>query len=163
MDPEMKRSRQVPAFGSWDCNDAADLPFTQCFETAARPSSNALRYSYSGDHDLYLSGDLYQNHIVTPAMIIVPRRHGGKGGYKNVKQGKKEEREMVNEYGGYDVKEEPSRSRTQLDAAARRNRAPPKPVDEDLYKISPNLLYSRTKKKRGLGLFCCCMEPSCEF
>lgn len=73
---EMKRSSQVPAFGSWDCNDAADLPFTQCFETAARPTSNGLRYSYSSDHDLYLSGDLYQNHIVTPAMIIVPRRQG---------------------------------------------------------------------------------------
>lgn len=66
-----------------------------------------------------------------------------------MKQGKKEEREMVNEYGGYDVKEAPSRSQTRLDAppaAARRNRAPPKPVDEDLYKISPNLLYARTKK-----------------
>ncbi|KAK1353095.1 Pathogenic type III effector avirulence factor Avr cleavage site-containing protein [Heracleum sosnowskyi] len=163
MDVEMKRSSQVPAFGSWECNDA-DLSFTQCFETAARPTSGALRYSYSGDHDLYLSGDLYQNHIVTPAMIIVPRRpRQGNGGYKNVKK----EREMVSEYGGYDVKEAPSRYQTQLHgpAAARRNKAPAasKAVDEDLYQISPNLLYATTKKKRGFGLFSCCMEPSCEF
>ncbi|XP_074334850.1 uncharacterized protein LOC141672210 [Apium graveolens] len=104
--------------------------------------------AYSGDHDLYLSGDLYQNHIVTPAMIIVPRRHGGKGGYKNVKQGKKEEREMVNEYGGYDVKEAPSRSRTQLDAAARRNRAPPKPVDEGLVQnFSKSPLFQNQKEE----------------
>lgn len=66
---EMKKSH-VPAFGSWDCND--DLPFTQCFESARQ--AGLLRYSYSEDRDLYVAGDLYQNDIVTPAMIVVPRR-----------------------------------------------------------------------------------------
>ena len=65
----MKKSH-VPAFGSWDCND--DLPFTQCFESARQ--AGLLRYSYSEDRDLYVAGDLYQNDIVTPAMIVVPRR-----------------------------------------------------------------------------------------
>lgn len=79
----------MPAFGSWDCNDE-DLEFTQCFETAARTTSGGLlRYSYTGGEcdDLYLSGDLYQNHIVTPAMIIVPRRHkvSGSLGFVNKK------------------------------------------------------------------------------
>lgn len=60
----------VPAFGSWDCND--DLPFTQCFESARQ--AGLLRYSYSEDRDLYVAGDLYENDVVTPAMIVVPRR-----------------------------------------------------------------------------------------
>lgn len=66
---EFKKSH-VPAFGSWDCND--DLPFTQCFESARQ--AGLLRYSYSQDRDLYVTGDLYQNDVVTPAVIVVPRR-----------------------------------------------------------------------------------------
>ncbi|KAJ0111275.1 hypothetical protein Patl1_03110 [Pistacia atlantica] len=64
-----KRSH-VPAFGSWDWNN--DLPFTQCFESARE--AGLLRYSYSEDRDLYVAGDLYQNDVVTPAMIVVPRK-----------------------------------------------------------------------------------------
>lgn len=60
----------MPAFGSWDFND--DLPFTQCFESARQ--AGLLRYSYSGDRDLYVAGDLYENDVVTPAVIVVPRR-----------------------------------------------------------------------------------------
>ncbi|KAJ6687133.1 hypothetical protein OIU79_016795 [Salix purpurea] len=60
----------VPAFGSWDWN--SDLPFTQCFESARQ--AGLLRYSYSEDRDLYVAGDLYENDVVTPAMIVVPRR-----------------------------------------------------------------------------------------
>ncbi|KAG4941118.1 hypothetical protein JHK87_044989 [Glycine soja] len=35
-----------------------------------------ISYSYSEfeDRDLYVTGDLYENDVVTPAMIIVPRR-----------------------------------------------------------------------------------------
>lgn len=61
---------QVPAFGSWDWND--DVPFTECFETARQVG--LLRYSYSEERDLYVTGDLYENNVVTPAMIVVPRR-----------------------------------------------------------------------------------------
>ena len=64
------RRGHVPAFGSWDCND--DLPFTQCFETARQ--TGLFRYSYSEDRDLYVAGDLYENDVVAPAMIVVPRR-----------------------------------------------------------------------------------------
>lgn len=63
----------MPAFGSWDWND--NLPFTQCFETARQ--GGFLHYSYNSeteDQDLYVAGDLYDNHVVTPAMIVVPRR-----------------------------------------------------------------------------------------
>lgn len=64
------RRRRVPAFGSWDCDDN-NLPFTQCFESARQ--AGLLRCSYSEDRDLYVAGDLYENDVVTPAMIVVPR------------------------------------------------------------------------------------------
>lgn len=59
----------MPAFGSWDCDD--DTPFTQCFESARQ--AGMVRYSYCEDRDLYVAGDLYENDVVTPAMIVVPR------------------------------------------------------------------------------------------
>ncbi|KAJ6333989.1 hypothetical protein OIU78_010986 [Salix suchowensis] len=37
----------------------------------------------------------------------------------------------------------------------------PKPVDEDLYKISPELLYAKRKKKGVLCLFSSCLMPTC--
>ncbi|RDY07494.1 hypothetical protein CR513_08383 [Mucuna pruriens] len=40
-------------------------------------------------------------------------------------------------------------------------RPTPKPVDEDLYKISPELLYAKTRKKRGLCFFPSCLIPTC--
>ncbi|KAL1816908.1 uncharacterized protein LOC108222005 [Daucus carota subsp. sativus] len=153
MDLEFKKSH-VPAFGSWDCND--DLPFTQCFESARQ--AGLLRYSYSQDRDLYVTGDLYQNDVVTPAMIVVPRRRA-KGGYPHVKEGKKEGWvvcECEYEY-EHDVKEPPSPVPN-----APPPRKAPKAVDEDLYKISPDLLYASSKRKRGFGLFSCCLRPSCD-
>ncbi|PPS18591.1 hypothetical protein GOBAR_AA01978 [Gossypium barbadense] len=84
MDDYYRRSH-VPAFGSWDWNN--DLPFTQCFETARQ--TGLLRYSYSEDRDLYVTGDLYENDVVTPAMIVVPRKKK-KVGESHVKEGKKQ-------------------------------------------------------------------------
>ena len=67
----------MPAFGTWDWNDA--VPFTQCFETATTTQQQPtfLQYApYPQDRDLYLAGgDLYDNHhLVAPAVILVPRR-----------------------------------------------------------------------------------------
>ncbi|KAK9138587.1 hypothetical protein Sjap_009181 [Stephania japonica] len=39
---------------------------------------------------------------------------------------------------------------------------PPKPVDEDLYKIPPHQLHSPSIRKKILGLFSRCLEPSCD-
>ncbi|XP_057482827.1 uncharacterized protein LOC130769640 [Actinidia eriantha] len=142
----------VPAFGSWDCNN--DLPFTQCFESARE--AGLLRYSYSEDRDLYVAGDLYQNDVVTPAMIVVPCRRA-KAAHPHAKQVKKQEEET---WVVCDVKQPPSPSPTPTVAAARPRKAP-KPVDEDLYKISPELLYAKPKRKRGLGLFSSCLMPPC--
>uniref|UniRef100_A0A2P2N2Q5 RIN4 pathogenic type III effector avirulence factor Avr cleavage site domain-containing protein n=1 Tax=Rhizophora mucronata TaxID=61149 RepID=A0A2P2N2Q5_RHIMU len=133
----------VPAFGSWDWN--SDIPFTQCFESARQ--AGLFRYSYSEDRDLYVAGDLYENDVVTPAMIVVPRRRE-KARNPNAKEGKKERTWTVD-----DAKEPPSPTTM--------SRPTPKPVDEDLYKISPELLCAKSTKKRGFGFFSSCLLPSC--
>ncbi|KAF3435893.1 hypothetical protein FNV43_RR22985 [Rhamnella rubrinervis] len=136
-------------FGSWDWND--DLPFTQCFESARQ--AGLLRYSYSEsdqDRDLYVAGDLYENDVVTPAMIVVPRRKT-KTRHGHVKEAKNQKWVATNV--DDDVKEPPS--------PPPMHRPTPKPVDEDLYKISPELLFAKHKKKRGLGFFSSCLLPTC--
>ncbi|EEF35096.1 conserved hypothetical protein [Ricinus communis] len=107
----------VPAFGSWDWNN--DLPFTQCFESARQ--AGLLRYSYSEDRDLYVAGDLYENDVVTPAMIVVPRRRA-KVRQPRVKEEKKQPNWVVS-----DMKEASSPTSNLM-----ASRPTPKPVDEDL-------------------------------
>ncbi|KAL8170246.1 hypothetical protein V2J09_022050 [Rumex salicifolius] len=145
------RRSHVPAFGSWDYTDG--LPFTQCFETARQ-----VRYGcYPEDRDLYVAGDLYQNDVVTPAVILVPRRRT-KGRHAHAKKYQQEWAPM-----GYDscdtTKEPPSPVNSPPSLPPRR--PTPKAVDEDLYKIPPELLHSRPKRKRGLGFFSSCLLPVC--
>ncbi|XP_047310666.1 uncharacterized protein LOC124914210 [Impatiens glandulifera] len=144
------RNTHVPEFGSWEyCNNEDDLPpFTQCFETARQPSglSFPIYTSHSKDRDLY------QN-----AVIVVPRHsHRGKGRY------------------GYQKEKEYTRNKDRrrwVECDAVKFAPPPPPpsvprrvrpmaVDEDLYKISPELLYAKPKKKR-MGFLSSCLFPSC--
>ncbi|KAK4419718.1 hypothetical protein Salat_2384700 [Sesamum alatum] len=155
MDEFYWRKSHVPAFGSWDCND--DLPFTQCFESARQ--AGLLRYNYSQDRDLYVAGDLYENHVVTPAMIVVPRRRGKTAaGYPKEKQGKRD---------GWMMCDCDCELRSQVSPVAAASptptRAAPKAVDEDLYKISPHLLRQHAKRKRRAwgGIFSSCLRPTC--
>ncbi|KAK9055014.1 hypothetical protein SSX86_026093 [Deinandra increscens subsp. villosa] len=127
------RRTHIPPFGSWDCND--DLPFTQCFESARQ--AGFIRYS-GGDRDLYVAGDLYENNVVTPTIIVAPRRRG---------YPKKTKKDVWVEYDG-DVKEPPSpvSVATQPSPPPPERRVKPKAVDEDLYKISPELLRAKPKR-----------------
>ncbi|XP_057451447.1 uncharacterized protein LOC130743285 isoform X2 [Lotus japonicus] len=143
MDEYYYKRNHVPAFGSWDWND--NLPFTQCFESARQ--AGLLRYSYaaSEEQDLYVAGDLYENHVVTPAMIVVPRR-----------------REKVRGPQDKDVKKQNwVNSVKEPQNTGPISRPTPKPVDEDLYKISPELLYVKSTKKRGFCFFLSCLLPTC--
>lgn len=133
----------MPAFGSWDWN--SDLPFTQCFESARQ--AGLLRYSYSEDRDLYVAGDLYENDIVTPAMIVVPRR----------RTKARERQQNAKEKQNWKLSDEVMEPASPIPVS----RPTPKPVDEDLYKISPHLLYSKSKKKGVLGFFSSCLLPTC--
>ncbi|KAL2336755.1 hypothetical protein Fmac_011201 [Flemingia macrophylla] len=139
------KKSHVPAFGSWDWND--NLPFTQCFESARQ--AGLLRCSYSDqseNRDLYVTGDLYENNVVTPAMIVVPRRRA------EVLDQHEKETKLKNWISDVDSEHA---SPTSLP------RPTSKPVDEDLYKISPGLLYAKAKKKRGLCFFSSCLIPTC--
>ncbi|KZV15693.1 hypothetical protein F511_29060 [Dorcoceras hygrometricum] len=130
------RRSHVPAFGSWDiCNE--DLPFTQCFESARQ--AEALRYGYSEDRDLYVAGDLYENDVVTPAVIVVPRRRKGKKG-EDQKEKKLEEEWVV-----CDCECECEVNPAKV--------AVGKAVDEDLYKISPKLLRAH-HTRRAFDTYC---------
>lgn len=141
----------MPAFGSWDCDD--DTPFTQCFESARQ--AGMVRYSYCEDRDLYVAGDLYENDVVTPAMIVVPR-HRGKVGYAKGKEGKKDGW-VVCDY-DCELKAPPIPVSTSPAPPPRRA---PKAVDEDLYKISPDILRAHGKRKRAWGFFSSCLRPAC--
>ncbi|KAL6522289.1 hypothetical protein OROHE_016842 [Orobanche hederae] len=124
----------VPAFGSWQCHGVQE--FTQCFESARQ--AGQLRCRYSEDHDLYVIGDLYDNDILTPAKIIVPRSREAR-----VKTGNPKERE-----GKKDAQVE-----CDYDCEVERvGWAATKAVDEDLYKISPHLLRQNPKRGEEDGL-----------
>ncbi|KAK7302017.1 hypothetical protein RJT34_12896 [Clitoria ternatea] len=131
-----------------DFNPVADLrpmiggTLIECVECAR---TLAESYSLSEDRDLYVTGDLYDNDVATPAMIVVPRRRRKVHG-QNEKEAKKQNWES-------NVKEPPSPTPMP--------RPTPKPVDEDLYKISPELLYAKTRKKKGLCFFPSCFLPTC--
>ncbi|CAH8363050.1 unnamed protein product [Eruca vesicaria subsp. sativa] len=150
---EYYRRGHVPAFGSWDWNDA--VPFTQCFETATTTTTQQhqqqqpsfLHYApYTQDRDLYLAGDLYDNHhlVAAPAVILVPRRRA-KVGQEPKKASSKEQHKFKTE-----ARESDAPISCPTPVVKRRT----KPVDEDLYRISPTLLTVKSTKKRGGGFGC---------
>ncbi|KAJ8478611.1 hypothetical protein OPV22_022338 [Ensete ventricosum] len=130
MEGMMKR-HQVPAFGYWDYCD--ELPITRYFESAVQ--AGLIRSHFFGEDD-----DLFNvSAQVRPAYL----NHHGKvkkagdiGGEKHY--GKEQHRKRVKVI-----------SDLKLQATPRRHRAP-KAVDEDLYKIPPELLYQKPKRKRSL-------------
>ncbi|KMT13857.1 hypothetical protein BVRB_4g077000 [Beta vulgaris subsp. vulgaris] len=164
------RGSQIPAFGNWEYVN--DLPITQYFECARQ--AGLIRYSSS-------SGECCDNHhnhnhnqsAATPDLYTVdfikPRTKQGKGrekrtGGTHVKEGNRKQAGKV-----FDVTvTELPRSQTgnvkkkqqqyQYDAGSgAQPRKAPKAVDEDLYKIPPELL----KRKKRLGFFSRCLVPPC--
>ncbi|XP_054792017.1 uncharacterized protein LOC129303064 isoform X2 [Prosopis cineraria] len=127
---EWKRSDQIPAFGNWDL--ANELPITQYFESA-RQAGLVRHSSSSGESDLYALDS--KNHAPPKKARRKRSSNVKENGNMNVKkQGKV-----------WDVREPPPRR--------------PKPVDQDLYQIPPELL--RTPKRgRMLGFISRCLVPS---
>ncbi|KAL6000461.1 hypothetical protein ACLOJK_024160 [Asimina triloba] len=116
---EYKRS-QIPAFGYWDFSD--DLPITQYFESAAQ--AGLIRYNHvaAADADLY-AYDL-KRHTAAAAVSRPKMREGAKGGCQQ--QVSKEQRKQGRVCDDATQAPKPARA--------------PKAVDEDLYKIPPELL-----------------------
>ncbi|XVF06505.1 hypothetical protein REPUB_Repub06bG0054000 [Reevesia pubescens] len=178
MNDYCKRSGQIPAFGDWDY--ANELPITQYFECARQ--AGLIRFSSSsGESKPYVPADLYavdlrkHSRNLAPARKVsrVRERRGG----AQVKEKKKAGRVC-------DVTDPPRKYQHQLphhhvqpisnnnnnNSKELKNdvvippkrlpvRRPPKPVDEDLYKIPPELLHSSNRKKRP-GFFSC-LVPGC--
>ncbi|KAJ7978214.1 Pathogenic type III effector avirulence factor Avr AvrRpt-cleavage: cleavage site protein [Quillaja saponaria] len=169
---DYKRSGQIPAFGNWDY--ANDLPITQYFECARQ--AGLVRYSSSsGESDPYVRGDLYAVDFKKPAHTVPPPRKTrgrGKGGpAPHVKENTKKQGKVCD----CDVTEPPTRKPgnrskqlDQYDTVPRSHHPPrprlpgarlPKPVDEDLYRIPPELLHT-TKRKKMLGFISRCLVPA---
>ncbi|KAK1271583.1 hypothetical protein QJS04_geneDACA004401 [Acorus gramineus] len=121
---------RVPAFGNWDLTE--DQPITQYFDSAAHAGLNRGPFFFADVVEGgYTSEDLKKQSI-------------------KVKKGEQSFRSEKRKQGGVCVVEaaEPQR----------RHRAP-KPVDEDLYKVPPELL-SRKPRKR-MDFWSSCLRVNC--
>ncbi|THU58751.1 hypothetical protein C4D60_Mb03t17710 [Musa balbisiana] len=137
----MTNRRQIPAFGSWNYYD--DLPITQYFESAMQ-AGLVRGQSFVEDADLYQVPS-------SPAKLSYHQRHQRKekrGGDKQHQTGQQRKQGKV-----CDVT-------VTAPATPRRIRAP-KAVDEDLYKIPPELLYQKPKRKRLLRGWSGCLGLHC--
>ncbi|KAF5454811.1 hypothetical protein F2P56_024448 [Juglans regia] len=166
MDENRRRSGQIPAFGDWDYTN--DMPITQYFE-CPRQAGLIRHSSSSGDTDPCVGGgDLYAVHFKKPSRTTVlspPRKKREKE--RRYDPHVKEQKRVGKVCDVTEPARKPGRQLLHhtnhavppplrvISADVR----PPKPVDEDLYKIPPEL--HTTKQKKRLGFFSRCLEPAC--
>ncbi|XP_050221110.1 uncharacterized protein LOC126671387 [Mercurialis annua] len=171
---EWKRSGQIPAFGNWE--HANEMPITQYFECARQ--AGLIRYSNSsGECDRHGSrgcggggaGDLYAaNNFKKASRDLGPPRKT---------RVSRERNRVVSSSGGHvkeqkkqgkvcDVTQPPTKQHQHQHqpmngggTVNHRPKFPAKAVDEDLYKIPPELLRS-SKRKKMPGFFSC-LVPAC--
>ncbi|XP_076911345.1 uncharacterized protein LOC143569269 [Bidens hawaiensis] len=104
---------------------------------------------------MYVTSDhMYDNNVVTPAMIVVHRRMGK----ARATEGKKDAW-VVYDY-AYDHDHSYDCDDKEPPLEQPRNSVKQKAVDEDLYRISPELLHVKPKRKKW-WLFSSCMQPTC--
>ncbi|XP_027364568.1 inactive protein kinase SELMODRAFT_444075-like [Abrus precatorius] len=141
---EWERCATIPAFGNWDF--ANELPITRYFECARH--TGLPRYSSSSAE--IACANHHRHHLPL-------RNH-----HKQEKRNKERRCQHVNDSKGnaYDVREHTkkpirvSKQQQQNDTVA----PLPKPVvDEDLYKIPPELLHAANKRKKMLGFISKCL------
>ncbi|KDP23776.1 hypothetical protein JCGZ_23609 [Jatropha curcas] len=170
MDEWKRTSGQIPAFGDWE--NANEMPITQYFESARQ--AGLIRYSSSsGECDQYMHGhgssDLYASDLKKPpSRDLGPpiKTRGRERRVPRVKEQKKLGKVC-------DVTEPPrkqhmsmytvSHGKNDNDVPHPRPKLPTRPtkaVDEDLYKIPPELLHSYKRKKKMSGFFSC-FAPAC--
>ncbi|XP_074562892.1 uncharacterized protein LOC141819506 [Curcuma longa] len=133
------KSRQVPVFGYWDYCD--ELSITHYFELQA----GLIRGHYFGDeHDYTFNA---------PTHIRAAYQHHHRK-VKKVGNAAGDHKPYLREHSGKQVK---ASADLKQQTTPRRLRAS-KAVDEDLYKIPPELLYQKPKRKRLLkNLWSGCM------
>ncbi|KAJ8430569.1 hypothetical protein Cgig2_019141 [Carnegiea gigantea] len=163
-------SSQIPAFGNWDYVN--DLPITQYFECARQ--AGLIRYSSSsGECDPHPAAATADSYAVAPrskqegnmtmngekqgagkvfnvTVTELPASKAAAGGKRHPAV-KKQQQQFQHDAGSAAPQ---AQAQAQAQAQTRR---PPKAVDEDLYKIPPELL----KRKRRLGFISRCLVPPC--
>ncbi|GER28823.1 glutamate receptor ionotropic [Striga asiatica] len=142
-----RKNGQIPAFGDWE--NANEMPITQYFDCARQ--AGLLRCSCSGEcaasyeksrktsgigKDFSLSKDQPKQFKVEN---LIDRPRSRPAAQKN--QPKKQSLKLEN-------------------FVAEKYSLPVKPIDEDLYKVSPKLLKS-SKRKKMLRFFSRCLAPPC--
>ncbi|CAL9122308.1 unnamed protein product [Musa textilis] len=130
--------RHIPAFGKWDYSD--DLPITQYFESAAQ--AGLVPGEFLGE-DAHL--------FKVPPMAPEKPAHHHQQQQQQRKKGEKQHQKG----------QERQQAGEECDTTARRLRAP-KAVDEDLYKIPPELLCQKPKRKKVVrSLWSGCLGLNC--
>ncbi|KAK4799656.1 hypothetical protein SAY86_025021 [Trapa natans] len=166
----MSRSNRMLA-GSKRWDSYEDVPLTQCFESGSQHDvGDQLSRSSGGQSDDLKDSNGKESSINVAVIVVSSRRVGsswiiiqygifvwfdyvnfciGMGLQINVEEIKKSCLWM-RDYLDMEEQESPSSSDPPND----------KPVDEDLYKIPPELLFSKPKKRAGLCLFSSCLLPA---
>ncbi|XP_022747553.1 uncharacterized protein LOC111297182 isoform X2 [Durio zibethinus] len=169
-----KRSGQIPAFGDWDY--ANELPITQYFECARQ--AGLIRFSSSsGESNPYIPADLYTVDLRKHSRYLVPPRKVSRVREKHGKETKKAgrvcdvaapPRKYQHQHPHHRVPISNNNNNNITSSKLLKNDVvppkrlpvrPPNPVDEDLYKIPPELLHS-SKRKKMRGFFSC-LIPAC--
>ncbi|KAK4605787.1 hypothetical protein RGQ29_000182 [Quercus rubra] len=191
MDEYCKRSGQIPTFGDWDnANELPITQYFECARQAGliRYSSSS---SGETDHHPYVRGDLYAVDFNKPSRFVpssrkTTRERAGGGVREREREREKRYNNNNNHHHRHpQLKEqkkvkaaqkvcdvtEPSTKTTHTAAATtiQNDAVPPppppppasKPIDEDLYKIPPELLLHTSKRKKILGFFSRCLAPAC--
>ncbi|CBI28671.3 uncharacterized protein LOC100262060 [Vitis vinifera] len=150
-----KRSGQIPAFGNWDY--ANDLPITQYFESARQ--AGLIRFSSaSGECDPSFASAPHPNR--RPPPLHFQKENGRERRCSCAKEQKKQGR-VCDVVAAPPRKQASAKQRSKQQPPAPTKAArPPKAVDEDLYKIPPDLLHS-SKRKKMWGIFPSCLVPTC--
>ncbi|XP_059628584.1 uncharacterized protein LOC132271273 isoform X2 [Cornus florida] len=167
-----KRSGQIPAFGNWDYTN--DLPITQYFECARQ--AGLIRYSSSsGECDLYVAdADPYavdsKKHPLRPS-VVPPRKNKEEQMRRKVikvcdvtkvprKQAFLSQKQQLKQQQQLPKHHHNAIHHRKYISGQQQQPNPTKPVDEDLYKIPPELLRTSNRKKM-LGFFSRCLVPGC--
>ncbi|XP_031476729.1 RPM1-interacting protein 4-like isoform X1 [Nymphaea colorata] len=131
---------QFPAFGNWDLSD--DMPITQYFESARQAGLHHPRGKFHPDDCLWEFDRHAPLPPPPPLAVYRIKGHGTVRRFQNGKETKKPGR----------VWDEAQAPRSPSPPAPAPPKRAPKAVDEDLYKIPPELL-RKTRRRKFLNFF----------
>ncbi|KAK1295042.1 hypothetical protein QJS10_CPA16g00533 [Acorus calamus] len=136
---------KIPAFGNWDLGD--DLPITQYFDSETQAGLTRGNFFFTNVvHQDYKDDDLKKQ----PSWVVISPHKVKKG----------VEKREVHVHGLREQKKKQRRVCDVTPAETKGRRRAPKAVDEDLYKIPPELL-SRKPRKRVMDFWISCLGLNC--